>query len=128
MFLRHKTPAYSEKTKIKAECCHKMLAAYFATSKNLILKITTFTCHNSNTFAWTPPVGKIHNQIAHILREMRWHSSVPKVQSLRAAYIHTYSDTGHYSVVAKIMERLAVNKKKNNAQILFGVVQSQEIK
>jgi hypothetical protein len=39
---------------------------------------------------------------------MRWHSSVPEVQSFRAANC----DTDYYFVVTKIMESLAVNKKK----------------
>jgi hypothetical protein len=42
VFLRHVTPAYSESTKIKTECSHKVLAANFATSKNVIVKITMF--------------------------------------------------------------------------------------
>jgi len=57
-------------------------------------------------FTWTTPDGKTHDQIDHILIERRWHSSILDVQSFRGADF----DTDHYLVVAKVRERLAVNK------------------
>jgi hypothetical protein len=52
------------------------------------------------------PDGKTHNQIDHILVDRRRHSSLLDVRSLRT----TDCDTEHYLVVAKVAERLAVNK------------------
>jgi hypothetical protein len=53
------------------------------------------------------PDVKTHNQIDHILIDRRWHSSVPDVQSSKAADC----DTDHYLVVAEVRERLAVSKQ-----------------
>jgi uncharacterized protein YqjF (DUF2071 family) len=63
-------------------------AVNFATSKNFIVQSTTFPHRNLHKFTWTSPDGKTHNQIEHI-----------------------FCDTDHYLVVAKIRERLAVNKQ-----------------
>jgi hypothetical protein len=52
----------------------------FATSKNLIVKSTTFPHHNVHKFTWTSD-GKTHNQIDHILIDRRRHSSVLDVRS-----------------------------------------------
>jgi len=49
----------------------------------------------------------IHNQRDHITTDRRWHSSILDVRSLRGADCDTY----HYLVVAKVRERLAVNKQ-----------------
>jgi len=48
-----------------------------------------------------------HNQIDHILIDMRWHSSILNVHSFRGAGC----DIEHYLVVAKVRERLTVIKK-----------------
>jgi hypothetical protein len=45
-----------------------------------------------------------HNQIGHVLIDMRWYSRVLDVHSFRV----TDCDTDHYLVVAKVRERLAV--------------------
>jgi hypothetical protein len=66
-----------------------------------------FPYRNIHKHTWTSPDGNTHNQIDHILIDMRRHSSVLDVQSFRAADC----DTDHYLVVAKIRERIAVNKK-----------------
>jgi hypothetical protein len=58
-----------------------------------------------------PPEGKPHNQIDHILVGRRRHSNVLDVQSFRVADC----DTDHYLVVAKVRERLAVNKQRSTA-------------
>jgi hypothetical protein len=53
------------------------------------------------------PDGKTHNQIDHMLVDRRRYSSALGVQSFRAADCYT----GHCQVVAKVRERLAVNKQ-----------------
>ena len=80
----------------------------FATSKNLVVKRTMFPHRNIRTFTWTSPDGKTHNQIDHILIDRRWHSCILDVRSFR----RTDYDTAHYPVVAKVRERLAVNKEE----------------
>jgi hypothetical protein len=55
------------------------------------------------------PDGKTHNQIDHILVDRRRHSKVLEVRSFRVADC----DTVHYLKVAKIRERLAVNKQRS---------------
>jgi hypothetical protein len=60
-----------------------------------------------NKYTLTSPGVKTHNQIDHILIDRRRHSSVLDVRSFRAADC----DMGHYLVVAKIRERIAVNKQ-----------------
>jgi endonuclease/exonuclease/phosphatase family metal-dependent hydrolase len=92
-----------------------------AKSKNLIVKSTMFPFRNIHKFTWTS-TRKKHNQIDHIFIDRRRHSSILDVQSFRAAD----SDTDHYLVVAKIRERLAVDKQ--TTQSSYGEVQSQEIK
>jgi hypothetical protein len=61
-------------------------------------------------YTWTSPDGKTHNQIDHILVDRRSHSNILDVRSYRAADF----DTDHYLVVAKVRERLAVNKQRSN--------------
>jgi hypothetical protein len=56
------------------------------------------------------PDGKTHNQIDHILVDRRRHSSVLDILSFRAAE----QNTEHYLVVAKLRERLAVNKQRSH--------------
>jgi hypothetical protein len=65
---------------------------------------------NIHKYTWTSPDRKIHNQIDHILVDRRRHSNVLDVRSYRAADC----DTDHCLVVAKVRERLAVNKQKSN--------------
>ena len=45
----------------------------FTTSKNLVVKSTMFMHLNIHKYTWTPPDGKTHNQIDHILKDRRWH-------------------------------------------------------
>jgi hypothetical protein len=54
-------------------------------------------------------MGK-HNQIGHILIDRQRHSSVLDVQSFRAADC----DSDYYLVVAKVRQRLAVNKQRTH--------------
>jgi hypothetical protein len=82
----------------------------FATSKNLVVKSTMFPHCNIHTYAWTSPDGQTHNQIDHILIDMRRHSSILDVRSFRWADC----DINHYLVVAKIRERLEVSKRPVN--------------
>jgi endonuclease/exonuclease/phosphatase family metal-dependent hydrolase len=81
----------------------------FATSKSLRVKSTTLPHRNIHKYTWTSPDGKTHNQIDHILVDRRKHSNVLDVRSFRAADC----DSDHYLVVAKVKERLAVNKQSS---------------
>ena len=63
-----------------------------------------FLHQNIHKYSWTPPVGKTHNQIDHILIEGRWHSSV-----LVQCFMGDDCDIDHCLVVAKFKERLAGN-------------------
>jgi hypothetical protein len=56
---------------------------------------------------WISPGGNSHIQIYRILIRRRWHTSVLDVLSFRAADY----DTGHYLVMAKARERLAMSKQ-----------------
>jgi len=85
-----------------------------ATSKNVIVKSATFPHQNIHKYAWISPVVKTHNQIDHILIDGRWHLSILDVWSFRGADYDTY----HYLAVAKLRERLAVNKQ--TAQMFDG--------
>jgi endonuclease/exonuclease/phosphatase family metal-dependent hydrolase len=80
------------------------------TSKNLRVKSTMFPYHKIHKYTWTSPDGKTRNQIDHILVDKRRHSSVLSVRSFRAADC----DTDHYLVVAKVRERLTVNKQSSH--------------
>jgi hypothetical protein len=79
----------------------------FATSKNLRVKSTMFPHRNIHKYTWTSPDGKNHSQIGHILIGRRRHSNVLDVRSFRAVVC----DSDHCLMVAKVMERLAVNPK-----------------
>ena len=57
--------------------------------------------------SWTSPDGQTHNQIDHILKDRRWHSSILDVRSFMGADC----DSDHYLVVAKVREILAVRKQ-----------------
>jgi hypothetical protein len=78
-----------------------------ATSKNFRVKSTMCPHRNIHKYTWTSPDGKTHNQIDHILVDRRRHSNVLDVRTFRSADC----DSDHYLVVAKVRERLAVNKQ-----------------
>jgi hypothetical protein len=82
----------------------------FATSKNQSVKSTNFPHHNINKYTWTSPDGKINNHIVLILKDRQRHSCVPDVCSIRAADC----DTDHYLIVARVRERLSVNKQRSH--------------
>jgi hypothetical protein len=81
----------------------------FPTSKNLRVKSMMFSHRNIHNYTWTSPDGKTDNQIDQILVDRRRHSNVLDVRSFRAADC----DTDHYLVVARVRERLAVNKQRS---------------
>jgi len=66
-----------------------------------------FPHRNIHKYTWNFPDGKTHNQIDHILKDRRWHSSILNVISCRRANC----DNNHYLVAAKFRERLAVSKQ-----------------
>jgi hypothetical protein len=80
--------------------------ANFATLKNLFVKSTMFPHRNIHKYIWTSPDGKTHIPIDHILTDRRWHSRILDVRNFSGADC----DTDRYLVVAKVRERLAVNK------------------
>jgi hypothetical protein len=55
----------------------------FATSKNLIVKSTTFPHRDIHKHTLTSPDGVTHNQIDHVLIDKRWHSNILDVRSCR---------------------------------------------
>jgi hypothetical protein len=55
----------------------------FETSKNIIVKNTTFSHHNIHKHIWTSHDGVTHNQIDHVLIDKRWHSNILDVLSFR---------------------------------------------
>jgi hypothetical protein len=48
----------------------------FATSKNLNVKSTTFPHRDIHKHTWTSPDGVTHNQIDHVLIDIRRHSII----------------------------------------------------
>jgi phage pi2 protein 07 len=82
---------------------------HFATSKNLRVKSTMFPHRIIHKYTWTSPDGKPHSQIDHILVDRRKHSNILDIRSYRAADC----DSDHYLVVAKVRERLAMNKQRS---------------
>jgi hypothetical protein len=66
-----------------------------------------FPHRNIHKYTWTSPDWKTQTQIDLILIDRLRHSSVLDVRSFRAADC----DMDHYLVVAKIRERIAVNKQ-----------------
>jgi endonuclease/exonuclease/phosphatase family metal-dependent hydrolase len=61
----------------------------FATSKNLIVKNTTFPHYDIHKHTWTSADGVTHNQIDHVLIDERRHSNLLDVCSFRRAVILT---------------------------------------
>jgi endonuclease/exonuclease/phosphatase family metal-dependent hydrolase len=61
----------------------------FATSKNLIVKSTTFPHCDIHKHTWTSPDGVTHNQTDHVLIDKRQHSNTLDVHSFRGAVILT---------------------------------------
>jgi len=48
----------------------------FATPKNLVVISMMSPHQNIHKYAWTSTDGYTHNQIDHILKDRRWHSSM----------------------------------------------------
>jgi hypothetical protein len=76
----------------------------FSTSKNLIVKSTTFPHRDIHKHTWTSPDGVTHNQIDHVLTDKRRHSNILDVRFFRGADC----DTDNY---------LAVTVSKQQAKV-----------
>jgi hypothetical protein len=81
-----------------------VIIVHFATPK---IELQTARCSHAQTYTWTSPDGKIHNQTDHTVIGRRWHSSTLDVRSFRGADC----DTDHYLMVAKLREKLAASKE-----------------
>jgi len=79
----------------------------FTTSENMVVKSTMFLHRKIHKYTWTSPDDKTHNQIDHVLKDRRLHSSVLDVRSFRGDDYDTY----HYLVIVKVRENLAVGKQ-----------------
>ncbi|KAJ4425580.1 hypothetical protein ANN_27775 [Periplaneta americana] len=79
----------------------------FATSKNLIVKSTTFPHKDMHKYTWTSPDGLTHNQIDHILIDKRRHTSIVDIRTFRGADCNS----DHYLVIGELRERLSVSKQ-----------------
>ena len=79
----------------------------FATSKNLIVKSTTFPHKDIHKYTWTSPDGLTHNQIDHILIDKRRHTSIVDIRTFRGADCNS----DHYLVIGTLRERLSVAKR-----------------
>ncbi|KAJ4438077.1 hypothetical protein ANN_14016 [Periplaneta americana] len=79
----------------------------FATSKNLIVKSTTFSHKGIHEYTWTSPDGLTHNQIDHILIDKRRHTSIVDIRTFRGADCNS----DHYLVIGELRERLSVAKQ-----------------
>jgi hypothetical protein len=89
---------------------HGVRVVNFATSKNLIIKSTTFPHCDIHKHTWTSPDDVTHNQTDHVLRDKKKrHSSILllEIRSFRGADC----DTDHYLVVAKLRDRVSVSKR-----------------
>jgi hypothetical protein len=78
----------------------------FATSKNLVVKSTTFPHRHIHKHTWTSD-GVTHNQRDHVLIDKRRHSNILDVRSFRGADC----DTEHYLVVANLRKSISVSKR-----------------
>jgi hypothetical protein len=79
----------------------------FATSKNFIVKSTTFPHCDIHKHTWTSD-GVTRNQTDHVLIDKRRHSNILDVRSFRGADC----DTDHCLVVAKLRERISVSNEQ----------------
>ena len=100
----------------------------FATSKNLIVKSTTFLHKNIHKETWISPNGQTHNQIDHIFINRRRQPSILDIRSFREADC----DSDHYLLTAKLRERLSVSKREDQTvdinRFNVGKLKDEEIK
>jgi hypothetical protein len=85
-------------------------AVIFATSRNLIVKCTTFPHRSIHKYKWTSPEGQMHSQVDRVLTDRRRHSSILHVRYFRGADC----DSDNYLVVEEVREILAVSKRMVN--------------
>jgi hypothetical protein len=78
-------PIIGNKSLHEASNDNGVIVVYFATSKNLIVKSTTFPHCDIHKHTWTSPDGVTHNQVDHFLIDKRQHSNILDVHSFRGA-------------------------------------------
>jgi hypothetical protein len=100
-------PTFGNKSLHEASNDNGVRVLNFATSKNLIVKSTTFQHSDIHKHTWTSPDGVTHNQRDHVLIDKRRHSNMLDVLSFTGADC----DTDHYLVVAKLRERISVSNR-----------------
>jgi hypothetical protein len=83
-----------------------VIVVNFATSKNLLVKSTTFPHRDTHKRIWTSHDGLTHYPI-DVLRDKRRHSNILDVQPFKGIDC----DTGHDLILAKLRERISISKR-----------------
>lgn len=86
----------------------------FASSKELRIMSTYFPHKNIHKRTWTSPDQQIHNQIDHILIDLRHRNIIQDVRNYRGAEI----GSDHYLVMVKVRERIALKRKEKKEKVL----------
>jgi hypothetical protein len=66
-------PVIGNESLHEASSDNEVRVVNFATSKNLIVKSTTFPHHDIHKHTWTSPDSVTHNQLDHVLIDKRRH-------------------------------------------------------
>ena len=88
----------------------------FAISNQLIIKNTMFQKHPRRLYTWTPPDGKIKNQIDYILTEKRWAITIQDAMTTPKADC----DSDHEQLIATMKLKLKY-KKTSTKPIRYNV-------
>jgi hypothetical protein len=74
-------PTVGNESLHEASNVNRVRVVNYATSKNLIIKSTTFPHRDTYKHTWASPDGIKHNQIDHVLIEKRRHLNILDVRS-----------------------------------------------